>query len=1266
MLSYRKIWRFCAMVVCTVFLVLLSEYGAFSQTWTDDDLATAQRPVKPIHIREMRRAIYNKRMLCGMSSPTWQEPNIIEKVTPIRAQHVEELRQAIRDVYDMPPSRTLPDGVILATDVPEESAIRADHIFEIRLSIEEVSCCGDGECNPPFEDLDNCPVDCGACTYSDWVILGCGVSPCDGNEIQRKKTAPEDGCQDLIECIAAYDTCCNYGAWEDYDCGGGECDPTAMRQIQQSATSVAGCEDRYRCLELESCCDYAGFVWQCGYDILYPDTQWLEVNIPDNSACEPEFGTIYEADDPISKANCCDYGAQSSSCGGEVEGVTYPDSTLITQRAAGNPNCEDDITITPNADDCCDYGPIETPPSCGATLRVDGVMTTFPDTTFLQFRTPTNPNCDHKIVQELAIEEDPTKYCCQYSGFQGDCGYDPVYPDTDWIEYNIAGVVDVSCPVEYRNHLPNADSCCCYESTSICGDGVTYPTSSMITSKTPTCNPSCSTEVTEDTFNEACCGYGPWQYDQCGYAGYYDDTYLVDYRSPTNPLCDPIFGDVCGPNHEDCCGYPEKDVVCGGTWEGVVYPETTCIYDAAKPANPNCPDKCGSIEEMCDYCCDYEITSSHCGDGVTIPVTTQVVTRTPNNPNCDVIVDEQIPDGCCGYPAGSSRICGYDGRPATTSVEVMEPTQDFDDCETIIQNEIENDPFCCDYAGFQASQCGYSGWYEAHTRLEVNEPNNAITGCDPLFQNVVPYEYECCEYGTATSTCGDGVSYPTSSWVTTQTSAAGCDAIEGEETNHQNCCNYPASPTTECGALGYPETYLVSYLESSTNPTCEIQIIGTPAYDEVCCQYGSLQQGCGDGVQFPLTDYVSWHEPGLVHVDCPVKVISQIENDDTCCGYPAEYTAVCGYSALGYPETTLVEIKEPTLAECPVKSRNPVPYDDTCCEYTTNYYCGYPSPLDIPDTNYVEVKEPGGGKSCPVEAVNETAYAEICCGYTTGTVQDLGCMASYDGLTCSYDQRLIVTTPTNANCPEEKECNYDVSCTTCTTGDTLACADVNGCPYQRICEDGYWSSCQQVNPLCTPGEIVDCEPNADGFISKKTCNVCGTAWGPCWCDPQETQSCTTSASCPGIGTCSGGGWSPCEQSNPTCIPGSTHDCTLGDGNPGVEDCNSCGDGFGTCRCLAGAVYCYIEGVLGTQTCNTTTGLYEDCVCISGSTKQCTTTSGCTAGVIYCNDGTGLFDGDCELPYSECTPGETRSCLKYFIIPGTETCMSCGNWSGVCE
>jgi hypothetical protein len=1249
------------MVAVAVFLAGGPRAGA--QTWTDGDLVTLQRAVKPIHIRELRRAIYNKRMLCGMSAPVWENPNIISKVTPIRAQHVEELRQTLKDIYDLPPARPLPEGVVLETDIPADAAIQASHIYELRTSLEVVSCCGDGECNPPYEELANCPVDCGACTYSDWVIMGCGVSPCEPNEIMRTKTAPEEGCLDLIECVTAYDSCCNYGPWEDYTCGGGECDPTAMQQIQRSATGVEDCPERFQCAELKSCCDYAGLVWQCGYDILYPDTQWLEVNIPANPACDPEFGTIYTADDPVSKANCCDYGMQTSSCGGEVEGVVYPDSTLITYRSAGNSNCAADITITPNADDCCDYGGIEVPPSCGATLKVDGEMVTFPNTTFLQFRTPANTNCDHKIVQQIDIEDDPTKYCCSYSGFTGNCGYGS-YPDTDWIEYNVPGVVDLACPTEYRNHIENADSCCCFASTSACGDGVTYPTSSMVISNAPTCNPSCPTQVTEDPFNEACCGYGPWQYDQCGYPGYYDDTYLVDFREPTNPVCSPIFGDVFGPNKDECCNYPDPSVQCGGTWDGVDYPETTCIYGASKPANPNCPDCFGGVEEMCDYCCDYEVTSAHCGDGVTYPVTTLFETLTPANPSCDVLVDQATPDGCCGY-GGFTRVCGYDGRPLTTSVQVMTPTQNFAECPTVVQNEIANDPFCCGYGGFQAPQCGYSGWYPGHTLLEVNEPSNAYPGCDPLFQNVVPNEYTCCAYGSATSACGDGVTYPTSSWVTTQISATGCDPIVTEQANHQSCCDYPASPTTECGALSYPITYLVSYFESPTNPTCAVQIVGVPAFDEVCCQYGSLQQSCGDGVMFPVTDYVSWQEPGIVHASCPIKVISQIHNDNTCCGYPPTYTLMCGYAPLVYPETPRVEIKEPTLTECPVRSRNPYPYHDTCCEYTTNYYCGYGAPLNVPATHYVAVKEPGGGKSCPVVKVSQTNYAEICCGYTTGTTEDLGCGASYDGLTCNYDRRLIVTTPVNTNCPVQKTCTYAASCTTCSAGETLACPPVNGCPYQRVCVGGVWSACQQANPVCTPGEVVNCEPNPDGFISRKTCNICGTGWGPCWCDPQETQICTTSSSCPGIGTCSGGGWTACEQSNPTCGPGSTRDCTLGDGNPGVEECVSCGNAYEACRCLPGVVYCYIDGVLGTQSCNTSTGLYGTCVCISGSTKTCTAATGCTSGVVYCNNATGAFDGACELPYSDCTPGATRSCLKYFIIPGTESCTDCGNWSGIC-
>ena len=501
----NKLSRLVGFVLLSVlFSLAFGVVDLLATSWTDSDLLSGARIIRPVHLRELRRAAYNKLRLCNLPLPNYSDATLVPKVTPIRKIHIDELRQAIGNIYQSPPARTSPlytDSSIIAG----ETQIRAVHIQELRDAIDNASCCGDGTCNNPTEGLVNCGIDCGACAYGNWQVVGCGQGVCEANEVLRRKILPggaTPSCPDINECVISNSTCCNYGAWTDFDCGGDCLVTNAKRQKRISV--VSGCEPEYRCLADKTCCDFQEWRSQCGYPGLYPASTKIEVREPLNLNCEPEFQNIQ----PLDETTCCQYSTSSSSCGGQADsngdGVpeNYPDSDKIEiKEDPANPDCPRKVVVTPEDDACCDYGPSEI--KCGGTYKVNGASQTYPETTYLEIEEPTNPNCSVHVLSELPGNQ--SDYCCMYQGFQGSCGYGS-YPVYDWIEYNIPtrNVGDPLCPTIYRNHIPFAESCCQYTVTAACGDGISHPLTDKVTTKTPV-YPECSVIV--DVEPNGCCGY---------------------------------------------------------------------------------------------------------------------------------------------------------------------------------------------------------------------------------------------------------------------------------------------------------------------------------------------------------------------------------------------------------------------------------------------------------------------------------------------------------------------------------------------------------------------------------------------------------------------------------------------------------------------------------------------------------------------------------------------------------------------------------------
>ncbi len=1208
--------------------------------WIDETLVsdTEHHYLKPDYIRELRRTVTNKRAVCdNLNSFTWTvKPNIIGGQAVLTKPLVDELRQRIQEMYDAPPARPLPAGVTFTPIVPGTTVLNAEMIYELRTAIDAATCCGDTVCQPQ-EDAASCPQDCGSCSYGPWQYHACGDGGCQPNEVLRTKTAPEPACLDKTECVIDYDTCCAYGDWADHDCGGPPCDPTATRQRKTSA--VPGCPDLFQCLAPNSCCNYAGFVpAPCGYPGTYPDTTYVEYNEPGNPNCTVQFQNVQEFAD-----QCCDYALPVLTCGGTVDGVVYDDSHLISTQTPANADCPPKHQITDNAEDCCHYGPMEV--HCGGTYKVAGVDTTYPDTTYLELQIPTNPNCDVKVL--TALTKDQEDYCCQYAGFQGQCGYPPTYPETTWIEINEPANPD--CDVRFRNETPFADACCGYQDpVAGCGDNTTYPDSSWVTTITAT-NPLCPDQVTEEPFADACCGYGAWQTAQCGHTPEYDSTYRLDYREPTNPNCPTEFKNVSGPFNGDCCGYKTVDQRCGGEItdaDGNVtsYPDTTLITDLYVTTNPLCPDVVnGTITPMAPECCGYNTTNQHCGDGTDYPTTTLIVDNVPDNPDCPTINEQVIPEGCCGYPLSWAVECGgtfttADGAetyPESTAVFVKHPTNA--ECLDKIDHTIPNADVCCDYTDW-TTMCGYPDYHPATTKLEVRETPK--TFCEPLFRNIRELDDSCCNYEYH-SQCGgtiDGTDYPDTDWVTYKDSpVAGCPTqIVDQESNSDDCCGY-GDPVSECGVEGEPVSTLVTR-RVPTNNNCPVDVISTTPFADQCCQYGPPQSACGGQPGFegyPTTDYVTLKFPDLS--DCPVKFVGQVADADVCCDY-GPYNTQCGYPPT-YPSTTQLDVSEPGNPDCPVRFQNVTPNVEACCDYGPwQWTCGYGP--DYPTTTYVEVSEPGN-PDCSPKFQNAQEYAEACCHYLDQPEVDFGCgEVTAEDKTCPFGTKLFVNYAATGQCPPITECRPDPSCLSCTANDPpLPCTPIDGCPYERKCVNGAWSECQLAKPACEPFEIAYnvCQPDSNGLSMHRQCNACGTDWGPCFCVPEETQACTTDSGCPGQATCNNGVWSTCDIQWTLCEPGTSEFCTTDNDLPGLKDCTACGDG------------------------------YQACSCPSESYIDCTTASDCP-GKRFCDDATGAW-GACVIPNPVCAEGETQVCTPDGGDPnsGTRTCLPCQDgWSDCIE
>lgn len=96
----------------------------------------------------------------------------------------------------------------------------------------------------------------------------------------------------------------------------------------------------------------------------------------------------------------------------------------------------------------------------------------------------------------------------------------------------------------------------------------------------------------------------------------------------------------------------------------------------------------------------------------------------------------------------------------------------------------------------------------------------------------------------------------------------------------------------------------------------------------------------------------------------------------------------------------------------------------------------------------------------------------------------------------------------NQQCSERVE--FEVKKAECGGNEARDCS-IGNCTGVQVCSGGFYSACALPKKICTPGQKVGCSTNACAF-GYKTCNGCGTAYGPCLA-PGVNSSCDANASC---------------------------------------------------------------------------------------------------------------------------------------------------------
>jgi hypothetical protein len=332
-----------------VIVLLCGLSGDKARAWTDDPLIPGDTPIKRRHFKELRAAIDNTRLLCGLEGYNWSDPTLIGGSHTIRKVHIDELRQAVKDIYVLSgaPAPVFTDDIIDYGTTP----VRAVHIQELRAAIDGAVCCGDGVCSPG-ETSTSCSPDC-YCNYGNWVNMSCQTGGCLSEQMQQQKTSFQTGCPPLYRCVQDLASCCAHGDEIYLGCGAGTC-PPSQKLVQRPALN-ANCDDIFYCKDVGTdCCVYnaAQPANQCGTDGCAANEIYMVDTTPASAGC-PAQANYCQQNDLL----CCggysnwNEAAGSSQCG---LGGCDPEYKYVERSALNTASgCPVDTTCLLNQIDCC-------------------------------------------------------------------------------------------------------------------------------------------------------------------------------------------------------------------------------------------------------------------------------------------------------------------------------------------------------------------------------------------------------------------------------------------------------------------------------------------------------------------------------------------------------------------------------------------------------------------------------------------------------------------------------------------------------------------------------------------------------------------------------------------------------------------------------------------------------------------------------------------------------------------------------------------------
>ena len=830
----------------------------------------------------------------------------------------------------------------------------------------------------------------------------------------------------------------------------------------------------------------------CGYnttrDECESSTNWVQYTDADNTDCPSKSVTKNTSIDDINNL-CCSYEDPVVTCGGQCNGrgLAYPLGTKVICTSAGNLNCNDIVTTSPNDDDCCGF---DTETGCGGkfdTLEAacggDGTYSMSDLITCKVSATMRGAGCDD-VITDQEVDSDT---CCQYSTGGLGCGADcngTVYPaDTKVTSCEISSTG--FCP-EVIGTEENHDDCCQFVTDTAWQCGGTCGSQTFAPNEAYKC--------TNPTINVALCADGI-------------TAIIADTATSTT----------------ECCNYTTTSG-CGLTCEGNLHTaieSVTCQISTVT----GCPtiETATSTLACCGYTniqgCNLECNNINYGANEWIDCN-EVTPDSMKAFGCTDQLDTGSPvtnaSTCCNYVSntGWGLTCGGTSYPAYYWVTCQ--TSAVADCDDIIDNATDKTDTYCGYiynSGYAQTCDGITYGTEEYTECKkktIGAPGDADPYCDDVLVNGPTFNGDgtYCQYSEVDSYAGcgvncDGTDYPISDYVICKTSLTGnpgCDAptVTRLDTDDPSCCVSAEYTTTQgcgidCGNVTtYADTDLITCTSIPSKPSCPVTVnkdIGS----ETCCTDYMTTEGCGvscDGGTTFYDDhkYVTCYDSPTAGCDKTPVIASN--SADLCCNFQTNESCGLSCESTSYDDTTLVKCQTSTLSGCTASTLiSSVPYDVSCC-------------------NWSDWENYGGGTGCGMSL----------------TVPDIARLAA-GPTSCSVIQNLQARIPTNPNCLITTRCENDC-------GKCIYAADASNpyqsCDYSPSClgrgtqycaSTNDWGACEQ--SLCFPLTTLACDylpipgDDSDPYIQHdyKICDPCGDQYGACSCGHHPLNNTLDSFAC---------------------------------------------------------------------------------------------------------------------------------------------------------